>query len=275
MAIRRTGGRSSLAWKADRYDLYQRAVQEPDVDLDFVTRVFRAEYGRPPKELREDFCAAANTACHWVKRRADHRAWGVDLDPEPMAWGREHNVATLLPTPAQQERLVLVQGDVLTPGVVPRCDVTLAQNFSYFCFKTRDALRRYFTLARAGLKEEGLFVLDVFGGPDAQSKGVEVTRHKGFSYVWDQARYDAITNEIECHIDFRFPDGSQMRRAFSYDWRLWTIAEVRELLVEAGFSRGDAYWEGSTSDGEGNGVYTRRTSAENELAWLSYVVGVV
>ena len=92
--------------------------------------------------------------------------------------------------------------------------------------------------------------------------------------MWDQARYDAITSEILCHIHFEFPDGSKLRRAFSYDWRLWTIREVREVLAEAGFSTSEAYWEGSTPSGEGNGVYTRRESAENEASWLVYVVGV-
>lgn len=265
-------GPGTLAAKADRYELYQRSVQEPEADIDFFLRAFRRHFGRAPTTLREDFCAAANTACAWVQHRATHRAWGVDLDPEPLAWGRAHNVARL--TAEQASRLVLVEGDVREPAGVPPVDLIAAQNFSYFLFKTRAELRAYFEAARAHLAPEGLLVLDVFGGPDAQRMGEEVTRHQGFQYVWDQARYDAITNGIECHIHFRFPDGSQLRRAFSYDWRLWTILEVRELLAEAGFRLAEAYWEGATAQGEGNGIYTKRESASNEDAWLAYVVGV-
>jgi hypothetical protein len=167
-----------------------------------------------------------------------------------------------------------VQGDVLEVGAVPPVEAILAQNFSFFIFKTRELLRRYFAAARAGLGPEGIFVLDLFGGPEAQKMGEERTRHRGFTYVWDQARYDAITNEILCHIHFEFPDGSKLKKAFSYDWRLWTIQEVRELLTEAGFSATEAYWEGTGADGEGNGIYTKRDSAENEDSWLAYVVGV-
>lgn len=259
----------------DRYALYQSAVQQPDADLDFMTRVFKRRYGRAPRDLREDFCAAAFTACTWVRRNKQNRAWGVDLDPEPLAWGAEHNASALGPEDGERRsRLKLVQGDVLARGVVPAVDVVLAQNFSYFIFKTRDLLRGYFAAAREGLKDEGLLILDLFGGPEAQKMGEERTRHRGFTYVWDQARYDAITNEILCHIHFEFPDGRKRRKVFSYDWRLWTIQEVRELLVEAGFSATEAYWEGTTAEGEGNGVYTKRDLAENEDSWLAYVVGV-
>ena len=105
------------------------------------------------------------------------------------------------------------------------------------------------------------------------------TEHEehGFTYVWHQKFYDAITNEIKCAIHFHFDDGSKMKNVFTYDWRLWTIAELRELLVEAGFKSAAAYWEGTEEDEygdlEGDGVFTRQTSAENEEAWIAYVVG--
>ena len=55
--------------------------------------------------------------------------------------------------------------------------------------------------------------------------------------------------------------------------RLWTIQELKELLLEAGFSRADAYWEGPGEDGTGDGIFVRNSSAENEDAWIAYVVG--
>ena len=44
--------------------------------------------------------------------------------------------------------------------------------------------------------------------------------------------------------------------------------------MEAGFSRANAYWEGSDEEGEGDGVFTHQVKAENEEAWIAYVVGV-
>ncbi len=265
-------GPGTMAAQADRYALYQRAVQEPEADCEFFARVFKKRYGRAPLDLREDFCAAANTAVTWVAGQPERRAWGLDLDPEPIAWGLAHNAVKL--TPEQRARLALVEGDVRGRGLVPPVDVVAAQNFSFNCFKSRADLQLYFEAALAGLKPEGLFILDCFGGPDAQRMGEEVTRYEQFAYVWDQARYDAITSECVYHIHFRFPDGSQLRKAFSYEWRLWTIRELREVLAEAGFASSEVYWEGATPEGEGNGIYTKRESATNEDAWLAYIVAV-
>ena len=66
-----------------------------------------------------------------------------------------------------------------------------------------------------------------------------------------------------------------MQDAFQYDWRLWTIPEVREVLLEAGFDRADAYWEDSDArSGEGNGVYRRREHGSSDPAWNAYIIGV-
>ena len=262
----------SMAQRADRYSLYQRSVQDPPADIEFMVDVFRSHFGRAPRDLREDFCAAAFLACTWVREHRENRAWGIDLDPEPLAWGLAHNAAKL--TPAQRARLQLIEGDVLSPPPV-KVDIVTAQNFSYFTFKTRETLRAYFQRAREGLEDEGILVLDLFGGPDSQTRMRETTEYGRFSYVWDQHRYDPINNAIECHIDYKFPDGSRLRRAFSYDWRMWTIPEVRELLAEAGFSRSEAYWEGTDpKTGEGSGEFTKRDQVENERAWIAYIVGI-
>ncbi len=66
-----------------------------------------------------------------------------------------------------------------------------------------------------------------------------------------------------------------MRRAFRYDWRMWTLPEIRDALADAGFRRSDVYLENmSTTTGEGTGVYRRREHAENQEGWLAIVVGV-
>jgi len=260
------------AARTDKHIIYQRSVQNVDPDLDFAERVFNARFGRKPVELREDFCGTALAACRWAKRRTKNQAWGVDNDPLRLEWAQQHNVQKL--KESAQSRVALVCGDVLD-AQTPPVDIVMAQNFSYFVFKTRPALRQYFEAVRRALHDEGVFVLDLFGGPEAQQPIREKTKHKGFTYVWEQKSYDAITNETLCYIHFHFRDGSKQKKAFTYDWRLWTIAEVKELLLEAGFTSADAYWEGPGKDGTGDGQFLRRASAENEDAWIAYVVGAV
>lgn len=62
----------------------------------------------------------------------------------------------------------------------------------------------------------------------------------------------------------------------AYDWRLWTLPEIRELLGEAGFSRSDVYWESyDRKTGKGNGVFRKRIHAPAEAVWIGVVVAVV
>ena len=64
-------------------------------------------------------------------------------------------------------------------------------------------------------------------------------------------------------------------RDSSYDWRLWTVLEVREALSDAGFTATEVYWEGIEEDGnEGNGVFTLQETAENTESWIAYIVGI-
>ncbi|CAN0593016.1 unnamed protein product, partial [Laminaria digitata] len=76
-------------------------------------------------------------------------------------------------------------------------------------------------------------------------------------------------------IHFRFPDKSEIKNAFVYEWRLWTIPEVRELLLEAGFDAVKIFWEGTDPDtGEGTGRYHEATQGDSDPAWTCYIAGV-
>ncbi len=262
--------RTPQARREDKYDLYQRAVQEPDPDIAFLQRVFKHHYGRPARLLREDFGGTGYLSTEWVRKHADNRAWAIDLDPEPLKWGREHNQASL--PAARRDHLQLVEGDVRTTQTPP-ADVTVAFNFSYMLFKRRQEMLLYLRKARSSLRREGLLVLDVYGGRDAQKRQIETRGHDGFDYQWDQDRFDPITHEAVNYIHFKFRDGSRMVRAFRYEWRLWMLPELRELLREAGFSETHVYWEGTDrKTNEGNGVFTRREHALDDPAWIAYLV---
>jgi cyclopropane fatty-acyl-phospholipid synthase-like methyltransferase len=274
MASRRSRRRRTRtqAQQADRYELYQQSVQEPDPDLRLVSRTFQRHHGRPPRLLREDFCAAAALACRWVELHRENRALGIDLDPEPLDWGRRHNLAKL--KPEQASRIKLIEGDVRDVGVA-KVDVTLAFNFSYFIFDTRPAMLDYFRRARASLLPQGLLVLDAYGGADSQRTSEEERELDGFTYVWDQHRFDPISHRAVNYIHFEFPDGSRMNRAFAYEWRLWSLPEIRELLAEAGFRHSEVYWEGTDhATGEGNGVFRLAESAPDDPAWVCYIAAI-
>jgi len=265
----------SLADKADKYDLYQRSVQNADYEVGLLRKVYRDAYGkdREPKILREDFGGTAAVCCEWVRRDKDRLAFGVDIDPEPIAWGKANNLSQL--KSSEQARVTYVEGDV-RDGNTPKADIVAGMNFSYFIFKTRDDLRAYFKAAYNNLKDEGVLALDMFGGHEVfEDSRVEIHRIEDFRYCWDQHDFDPITGHYTFFIHFAFKDKSKLKQAFRYDWRMWSIPEVRELLLEAGFQRADVYWEDTDKKtGEGNGNYRIRARGDADPAWLAYIVAV-
>ena len=261
---------SKLADQADRHVLYEASVQDPETELEFVAETFQALRGRPLKRIREDFCGTANTACTWVRLGPDHEAVGVDLDPEVLDWGREQHVASL--SDDQADRIKLINDDVLTAKTAP-VDALLAMNFSYYLFTRRDLLKAYFERARAALSDDGILFLDAFGGYDAHREIEERTEYDDFTYVWDQASFDPIHHHMTCRIHFEFPDKSKLKNAFEYHWRLWTLPEIRELLLEAGFARATVYWEGTDEEtGEGDGIYSPSEIGDADAGWICYLV---
>lgn len=259
----------TMADRADIHDLYERSVQAVDVEVEFLDDTFRALRGRSPVTYREDFCGTAAASCEWVRSAAGRRAIGVDIDASVLDWGRRNRVARL--NESARARVKLLNDDVRTVETDP-VDLVCAFNFSYFCFKTRDEMRSYFARVHKALNPDGLFFLDAFGGPDASDLQKEKTKHDGFTYIWEQAQFEPVTSRIVCHIHFKFPDGSKIKRAFTYDWRLWTLPELRELLTEAGFSKVRVYWEGDDGEGGGNGIFTEHATGEPDLAWIAYLV---
>ncbi len=258
-----------MAKTADRHQLYQASVQEPEADVRFMRRVFQKLRGRPALVMREDFCGTGYLSCTWAAASPELSAFGIDIDPDPLQWGETHNRAPL--SEDVKSRVELIEGNAL--DVLDRkADIICALNFSWFCFVTREQLLAYCRAAYANLSEDGLFILDIEGGPEAQNLLEEEREVDGFDYVWDQDEFDGIGNRAVCHIHFRFPDGSEMKRAFSYEWRLWGMAEMRDVLADAGFARSEVYWEGTDKKGEGNGVFTLREKADNSEAWIAYVV---
>ncbi|MCW8874544.1 MAG: class I SAM-dependent methyltransferase, partial [Gammaproteobacteria bacterium] len=68
-----------------------------------------------------------------------------------------------------------------------------------------------------------------------------------------------------------FPDKSKMKRAFTYEWRLWTLPELQELLKEAGFSKVTVYWQGWDEDDEPDGDFQPATEADADPGWVCFL----
>lgn len=252
---------------ADRHELYQLSVQAPDNEVDFMRRTYRSLFGDNPVSMREDFCGTALLCGAWVKSSKDRVATGVDICGDTLAWGREHNIT---PLGAAADRVTLLQEDVRNrrPG---KFDVINALNFSYWIFRTREEMRRYFAAVRKSLAPRGAFFIDAYGGWESQEPMLESRPiAAGFTYVWDQDAFDPIGHEIVNHIHFEFKDGTKLERAFTYEWRYWTLPELQELLREAGFDDVRVYWDTSPDDEEEK--YRPRTRAENQPGWLAYLV---
>lgn len=259
------------AANADKYILYGEAVQTPQDDARFLARYFKRVSGRPLRVLREDFCGTANILTEFVMLHKDNRGIGIDLDPEPLEWCRQHNLASL--TQEQQSRIVLLQQDVIHTRR-PRADMIAAFNFSHCVIKTRKALLNYFKGARQSLTQGGVLIVDNHGGREVPDVGSETWSCGKFKYTWEVTDFDPVSHHIVYKIHFLFPDGSRIKDAFVYHWRLWTLPELQELFDEAGFRNVQVLWECAHGpSGLGNGVMRRVTRGHFEGAWYAMVAG--
>lgn len=260
----------TMAQLADRHALYQESVQNSEFELDFIDETFKDLTGRVPSSMREDFCGTAISSVEWVERRDSNTAIGVDFDQEVLDWGKKHNVSRLKAD--QLERLELIEDDVRTV-ITDKVDVLQAYNFSYWFFQDRAVLLDYFRRTREALVDDGLLFLDVFGGSECYQTQKEKRKLDGFKYIWEQAEFNAITNELKCHIHFHFPDKSKLKKAFSYTWRVWGAKELREILAEAGYSESIVYRQKfDDKTDEALDEYVATDEAEDYACWLGYIV---
>ena len=272
----------TAAERADKYLLYEQSVQDVEAEIDFIDGTYRKIRGRRAQKFCEDFCATMNTSREWVRRRTSNVAYCVDMDPEPLNWGEARNQALL--TKRQQTRIHPLNSDVRKVKMEP-VDIIAAMNFSSWFFTQRKLMKSYFRRAYNRLNDDGIFFLDAYGGYEAFQEGQEKTKHKsftyvwdqeevkhkGFTYIWDQEKYNPITGELLCHIHFKFKDGSKMEKAFTCDFRLWTLPEIVEMLEEAGF-KPVVYWDMSDNDYENQ--FEPSDEGAADASWLVYIVAV-
>lgn len=210
----------------NRHRLYEVAVQSPEADVAFFERVWSEP--RPALTLREDFAGTALIAAAWVESDDDREAVAVEHDAELV---REAEARRAAMDEEESERVTIVRGDVR--ALSDRCfDLIVAMNFSWAIFDDA-ALAAYLASARACLEDDGLLVLERFGGPALAAPCRDEHPHDGFTYVWEQR--GARDGWLDARIHFELDDGAALMDAFRYRFRLRSLDEERALLRAAGF----------------------------------------
>lgn len=240
----------------NKHDLYERCVQSPT----HLAPLLRAIHGGDPITLGEDFSGTAALSHEWVKKdRA--KAIAADLDAEALAHGGDH------------DRVSKITSDVM--AVSDACDVLFVGNFSIGYWHTRDELVAYLKHARSRMNPGGVFLCDTYGGESAFLTG-EVHRPtplpNGYicRYTWEQRHADPLTGMVTDVIHFRIEKAGviehELLDAFVYEWRLWSVPELRDALIEAGFGDTQVYAKLADAwDDEGNAYVEPVVDAEDEL----------
>lgn len=262
----RAGSRDPAA--IDRHALYEIAVQAPAQDAQLLASWFRRATGRPLRVLREDFCGTAAISCAFVRggrgaERGLRRAIGVDHDAATIARAK-HNAAAL--PASMQPHIQFVCADVRKARVA-KADLVVALNFSYCVFHERSDLLAYLNSCHRSLRRGGAVVLDVFGGGLAHRPFSERFDHGAFAHEWEQRSFDPATHRVDCRIHFDTPHG-RLDSAFVYDWRMWTVPELVDLLREAGFASTSVLWQDPKT-----GTFRQRAKGPADPHWLAYVTG--
>ncbi|MEK6700787.1 MAG: class I SAM-dependent methyltransferase [Planctomycetota bacterium] len=248
----------------DRFECYELCVQSPR----HVAAFLRGVHGNEPVVLREDFCGTAAVSRRWceeaIRRGDDGRAVAVDFDAETVAKARE-----LVKSDALEGRLRLVCGDALPKpalaAVADPADVVFVGNFSIGYIKERETLVAYLKLCHRRLAAGmggfggGVFVCDLYGGASAYKLGGLERRHPSrgrevVRYSWQHEAADQVSGMVTNSISFRVEvDGEVVQewpRAFVYEWRLWSLPELREAMREAGFASVEVYKDVNVAPGE-------------------------
>ena len=254
-----------------KYYLYEKSVQSPNWQVEYLPQFHEWLTKRKPYSFREDFCGSGKIACEWVRQGKKFEATGLDLDPEPLEYAKTVNQSAL--SEAEQKRVHFLRQDVLIPSR-KKFDMIGAFNFSFYDFHDRKTLLKYAKSAYKSLNKKGSFFLELAGGPDflvpsSEAKTFPLPGYGKIKKIWEQHAYDPITHVSDYAIHFQLKDGTWLNDAFQYHWRIWSIREVRDILEEAGFQKTAVIWDATLHDDDFD-------FAENAVAkpfWVAYVVG--
>ncbi len=282
------------------YHLYELAVTNPLAMAGFVAAV----HAKKPQTIREDFCGTAALARGWLCLANELNLPGSNqVGRNAAAIGVDVDRAVLKQIP-KVDGFRAIANDVMKCR--EKADIIAATNFPVCYFHERPALIRYLKHARSCLNRQGVFACDLFGGKDAFTPGttrikIPTLPKRGsertltirtldqrpsrnwFWYEWHQRECHSLTGRVLCDINFELPPNTvfnagkksrRIERAFTYDWRLWSIPEMRDAMYEAGFRNVEVYNSLAAGVDTDNTLYVLPMQDDDELT-DPYVVYVV
>ena len=250
----------------DKFDLYTLCVQDPPRYVRFL----QAIHGGRARVLRDDFAGPGAIALAWARSDSARNAIAVDADPVPLKR-------------AKHPRVKLDVVDVRKTRSA--ADIIASLNFGVCELHTRRELMAYLKNAHKTLKAGGVLVCDLYGGATAMKRASWTQEFRTLSgqrvvYTWEQVEAEPTTGMVLNHIHFKLLNArgkvtENFEQAFEYCWRLWSIAELREAMLEAGFKAVDVYDRiGAAIDGDGNLIVEPVELDEPlEKSWVVYVTG--
>nr|CAD1838557.1 unnamed protein product [Ananas comosus var. bracteatus] len=291
-----------------KFHLYQISVQSPKGDISYLQKFFLMYVGgRFPLHLQEDFCGTALLSVEWLRSDPRRTAVGLDLDLEALNWCLENNPSRACLVKHKVEDLVngviLDEKDDLSKfvdpaaptnstsativgAVLPNRDIVCAFNYSCCCLQKRRDLVLYFKHALEALsKNGGIFVMDLYGGTSSERKLRLQRRFSNFTVIYlEQAEFDVVHRRTRISLHFHLGRKKALRHAFSYDWRLWSLPEIKDCLEEAGF-KSIHIWirkmpntqevENTEEYNAGADIkYEEFSSFQQQDAWNAYIVGI-
>lgn len=241
----------------DALECYELCVQSPR----HVAAFLRAAHGNEPDHLREEFCGTAAVSRRWAGEGG--RAVAIDFDEPTLA-----RAAELAATSGVSPRIRFRHDDCIRPTqptASDAADIIFVGNFSIGYIHTRTDLLEFLHRTRDILSRGlggfggGIFACDTYGGAGAFRLGGIQRQHPGragevIHYTWVHEAADPATSMVRNSISFRVvKDGEVVQewpRAFVYEWRLWSIVELREAMLEAGFTGVEVYKDVNVAPGE-------------------------
>ena len=88
-------------------------------------------------------------------------------------------------------------------------------------------------------------------------------------YTWEQRDADPLTGRVVDVLHFRVFEGRtlvlELSDAFVYDWRLWSVPELRDAMLEAGFRETAVYAQAVDAVDDTGTAYASPLSDPDEL----------
>jgi len=118
------------------------------------------------------------------------------------------------------------------------------------------------------LNPGGVMVLEQYAGPEACMTGSDIIElDDDLIAIWEQESFNAVTHQGINYLHFRSADGQPVAKPFVYDFRIWSLPELSDLLYEAGFGQLQFFQMG----GEVTGNLEACSSAEIQDHWTVHI----